>query len=165
MTKQEFLKQVAARLGVASTDVSLHMYYNATPNLSFEELFENKFEQKQLYSAVGFGVYAGGSRISSFSLTPLPGCCGVVVSHNASVHSDYQRKGIGNLCHEFRVSMCKHLNYTLMLCTDVVTNQPQQKILDKHGWQHIFQFNNKRTGNTVAISVLDLTRNCALARI
>ena len=37
------------------------------------------------------------------------------------------------------------------MCTDIVTNEPQQKILKKNGWNQICQFKNAKTGNDVAM--------------
>lgn len=96
------------------------------------------------------GPLAGGS------LVELPGCCGVVVSTGAWVHREYNNRGIGTAMNEMRQERARELGYTVMICTDVVTNVPQQRILDRNGWQKLFQFNNRRTRHDVAMHMVEL---------
>jgi hypothetical protein len=95
-------------------------------------------------------------RLTQFTLVPMPGCCGIVVSTHASVNSMYKNRGIGTEMNKFRQEIALLYGYTVMMCTDVETNHPQQRILYKNGWQRLYSFRNKRTGNDVAIHAIQL---------
>lgn len=95
-------------------------------------------------------------QIARFSLTQLPGCCGVLVSHNSHVMPTYRGKTIGSLMHEMRIEIGRRYNYTIMLCTDLQNNIPSRKILDKFKWQDAVQFKNRKTSNIVNLSYLQL---------
>lgn len=103
-----------------------------------------------------FMVFAAKNVISSFDLSELPHCCGILVSHGAHVYYPHQNKGIGTLLQKFRIDLAKRLGYTIMLCTDVKSNKYQRKILEKHGWKDVLEFQNSRSGNTVAVSCLNV---------
>jgi len=94
--------------------------------------------------------------LSSFSLTQLPGCCGVMVSFHSYVSVDHRGKGIGSFLHGVKVGVAKESGYSSILCTDVEGNLPQEAILNKNGWEKIATFNNARTLNDVAIHFKDL---------
>jgi GNAT superfamily N-acetyltransferase len=94
--------------------------------------------------------------VSHFNMCELPGCCGIIVSFHANVRSKYRGKGIGTMLAALRVEIARHLGYTVMLCTDVASNEAQQKILSKIGWEKVSGFVNKRTNNEVHIHVIHL---------
>lgn len=96
------------------------------------------------------------TNVASFSLRQLPGCCGVLVSYHGRVYNPYRKMGIGTLLNQMKIDIARVWGYTTLLCTDVIDNQPQRKILGKNGWKDIHTFTNKRTGNLVAITVRDL---------
>lgn len=122
------------------------------------EFYSDKSSEK-VWLCGSYRLLSGDNHISiaDFSLTQLPGCCGILVSHSSCIGSEFRKKGLGNLLHELRIELAKLNGYTILLCTDVVGNVHQKKILDKFGWESIFQFRNKRTNNWVEISVKDLT--------
>jgi GNAT superfamily N-acetyltransferase len=86
----------------------------------------------------------------------MPGCCGLCISTAASVHPSYRGKGIGTLMNEFRIDVARYADYGAMICTDVLHNDAQQKILTKNGWSNIFEFDNPRTGNAIGIHIIDV---------
>ena len=94
--------------------------------------------------------------LAEFKLIEMPGCCGVCISFNSWVNNKYRRKGVGTLLAEFRKKAANILGYTVMLCTDVDNNIPQQRILDRLDWKQIYSFKNKRTGNNVNIHAVTL---------
>lgn len=96
--------------------------------------------------------------IAYFRLNQLHGCCGVLVSNGASVVESFQNKGVGTVLAKLRIDLAKHFGYTTLLCTDIMTNEPQRKILAKLGWKDVHDFKNSRTNNQVAISILDLSK-------
>lgn len=102
------------------------------------------------------GDFRGDKNIALFKLYEMPHCCGIVVSCNAEVGKLYRRKGIGRLMNSFRLEIAKQLGYSLILCTDLLKNEPQRKILEKQGWKDIHRFNNSRTKNDLYISIKDI---------
>ena len=96
------------------------------------------------------------SQLALFSLTQLPGCCGICVSYHSYVSEPVRRKGLGTLLCSVRKDIAKALGYGCMLCTDVVKNGAQKRILDKNGWKETHRFLNPRTDNNVNIHVVDL---------
>lgn len=94
--------------------------------------------------------------VASFTLEKFPGCCGIYVSTGAMVWYEYRRKGIGTILNKMRIDIARAEGYGCLICTDIVDNKPQQKILAKNGWSQIHQFMNPRTGNNVHISVINL---------
>ncbi len=91
--------------------------------------------------------------VSSFSLQQLTGCCGVLVSTGSSVNANFQRKGVATRLNQLRKDIAQYLNYSIMLCTDVDSNEAQRRVLEKNGWQDVYQFTNRRTNNLLNISV------------
>ena len=81
----------------------------------------------------------------------MPGCCGIVVSSGAYVTPCFRGKGLGKLLCEMRSHIAYECKYSLMLCTDVSTNIPQQKILESCGWTKQLEFRNKKTMNNVCL--------------
>lgn len=94
--------------------------------------------------------------IASFELHPMINCCGICVSTRAVVAPTYRGKGLGTLLNQFRVDVARELGYGLLLCTDIVGNEPQRKILKANGWADKDEFINPRTKNRVAISTIHL---------
>lgn len=97
-----------------------------------------------------------GGLIASFELHPMINCCGICVSTQAYVVQQERGKGLGTLLNQFRIDIARHNGYSLLLCTDIVSNSPQRSILKANGWRDIHSFVNRRTGNTVAVSVITL---------
>ncbi len=97
-----------------------------------------------------------------FYMTQLPGCCGVMVSHGSSVFTAFQKKGLGTILNDFRKTLARNFGYTILLCTDKVTNIPSRKLLEKNGWKDLLQFRNNRTGNRVALSMVNLREDSEL---
>lgn len=96
------------------------------------------------------------STLGYFYLEQLPGCCGVIVLNTMQVCHGYTHLGIGLLLNELAKEIAKVHGYTVMLATDKHNNLPQRRILMKNNWVDVHQFVNKRTENTVDISIVDL---------
>lgn len=86
-----------------------------------------------------------------YSLAPMPGCCGVVVSTGAWIKQSQQDCGFGDYFHKERIQFMKDLGYSCAICTTVSGNEKQEAILKKNQWINIHSFKNKRTGNTVLV--------------
>lgn len=87
--------------------------------------------------------YAAG-----FVLREFPGNCGILISTAEFVDQDIQGKGIGQYLHQLRIDIARTTGYTILQCTTVDGNGPQEHILRKNGWEVIYSFKNERTGNT-----------------
>ncbi len=87
--------------------------------------------------------------VAVFSLSPLPGCCGVVVSYYAATEPALQKKGIGSLLAEVRMDAARRKGYGQMLATVLSNNKTEQDILSKLGWVQVGEFRNPQTGSLV----------------
>ena len=96
--------------------------------------------------------------VSSWELWQMKNCCGICVSTAVEVNKIYRKSGLGALLNKIRLHIAKLDGYGLMLCTDVLSNEPQQKILTANGWDCVKQFKNPRTGNDIGIHTVDLTK-------
>jgi len=103
-----------------------------------------------------YSLQDSSNRVAYFCLAEFPGCCGMAVSFCASVNSSYRNKGLGRLLNLLRQQIAYDNRFTVMVCTDVVTNEPQQKILTGNGWEKILEFKNRKTNNQVAMHKIDL---------
>lgn len=91
--------------------------------------------------------------IAEWTLTELPGCSGVCVSHASKVDSRFRGKGIGTLLNTYRQLQAEEMGYAVLLCTYRLDNTGQKKVLDKNGWETILSFTNKKSRNDIGISV------------
>lgn len=94
--------------------------------------------------------------VSKFKLIQMSGCCGICISTETYVYPEFRGKGINIILNNFRIDIAKHLGYGLLMCTDLKSNTPQMKTLDKNGWKHIHEFKNPRTGNMLNITIKEL---------
>lgn len=95
-------------------------------------------------------------RAAQFTLIQMVNCCGIMVSTVARVDEEYRHRGLGTLLNKLRMDIARDLGYTILLCTDIIKNEYQRKILAKNKWEDIFKFVNKKTNNEIAISVIKL---------
>lgn len=94
--------------------------------------------------------------VAWFQLDQLQGCCGVLVSYHAAIGLRYRGKGLGYLLNKMRQQIAWNRGYTVLICTDVLHNEPQQKILERNGWTKLTAFENRRTGNDVGLHIKHL---------
>ena len=97
-----------------------------------------------------------GVVISRFELAQMLGCCGICISTGTYVHPDFRGKSVNIILNNFRIDIAKHLGYGLLMCTDLKSNTPQMKTLDKNGWKNIREFKNPRTGNILNVTIKEL---------
>ena len=105
---------------------------------------------------IEFKVLNKDKIISQFKLIQMSGCCGICISTGTYVNPDFRGKGVNIILNNFRIDIAKHLGYGLLMCTDLKSNTPQMKTLDKNGWKHIHEFKNPRTGNILNITIKEL---------
>lgn len=94
--------------------------------------------------------------VATFELRQMINCCGICVSTAAFVHEEWRGFGLGTAMNSLRIDIARAAGYSLLLCTDIVSNEPQMKILASNGWKEIYRFVNQGTGNTIGIHVIPL---------
>lgn len=97
-----------------------------------------------------------GKKIAYGNLVMMPGCCGLVVSTGAYVDPDFRNKGIGKIMHKIRKDLAAEAGFSCMICTDVIQNGAQQRILKKNKWKLVHLFHNRNSGNDVAIHITNV---------
>ncbi len=149
---KEYAKKLGELLGLE--DVYFDLFYNDKLSKLHDyslEYIKDENKPNTIYART-----KEGATISSFSLSQLHGCCGVCISYHSFVCHDYRNKGVASLLNQMRQEIGKYLGYSLLICTDVVNNLPQSKILEKNEWKHVHRFQNKRTNNLLNLSVINL---------
>jgi len=97
--------------------------------------------------------------LARFDLAELFGCCGVCVLSDLTVETDdHLNKGLGTLLHGIALDIMRDDGYSYAVCTDVMTNRPSMKLLRKYGWKKTGEFINNRTGRTIGVFGLDLSK-------
>lgn len=84
-------------------------------------------------------------------LNEFPGCSQLVVSNHAFIYPEHRGKGHGSANHERRLERIKDLGYDAAICTVRSTNEPQIKIMEKHGWELIWNFYSRVTQCTIHV--------------
>lgn len=91
-----------------------------------------------------------------FTLCPMPGNCGMVVSTGTRVRWERRGRGLSYVLHEAKEELSRALGYTKMISTVQSFNDPQIISAKKSGWREVDEFTNKRTNNDILIMVKDL---------
>lgn len=101
-------------------------------------------------------IFCKDKLLSSFELYKLPHCCAILVSCKAYVAEEFRGKRLGTLLNNMRQDIGKLLGYSVLMCTDIEANIHQRQLLATNGWKDIHDVKNKRTGNKVYLSVINL---------
>ena len=137
-----------------SQDIVIQYSVNGkNKNLTLEEL---TYVKDTFYGLKFEIIDLQGNLISTFRLLQMVGCCGICISTGTYVNPEFRGKGVNSLLNNFRIDIAKHLGYGLLMCTDLKSNTPQMKTLDKNGWKHIHEFKNPRTGNILNVTIKEL---------
>lgn len=77
-----------------------------------------------------------GSNIQKgkFSLSFLPGCEKVMIFHGVVVHPKYRSRGLGHMLHSVRLSLAKRVGVETVMCTVVLGNSVEKRILRDYRW-------------------------------
>jgi len=86
-----------------------------------------------------------------FILEELPGCCGVLISHNAWIADEKQGQGLGTIMNNIRIGLASWFKYGRLICTERIDNIAQTRILMKNGWTKESTFTNPKTGHTISL--------------
>lgn len=120
-------------------------------------------EGKGLYKETQFLVRVGekediikSQEVGYFFLSPLPGCCGIVVSHATHLHPSFRSTEYGKSFHRVKENVARHYGYSMMLATTELRNLPEIIGGSKAGWKWGNFFRNKRTTHDLAIGLKEL---------
>ena len=116
---------------------SMDSYYDSKGNIN-----GGRFS---LYSLPNFEL------VTIFTLEQMKGCNGIVISRRVEITPDFRGKGYGSAFCTMRENIARHFGFSLIVCTIVVGNIPQEKIMAKNGWQKMVDFTNKKTSNNVSL--------------
>jgi len=96
--------------------------------------------------------------IGQFSFSALPGCCGVVVSHNTR-RTGYlydQNRLLSDRFRRIKEAFAEHLGYSVMIATTDMANLPAVGNMFKSNYKIVDTFNNKRTDHLIGIGIKKL---------
>jgi len=103
------------------------------------------------------GPVSASRPYARFFLTSMPGCCGMVVSHDTMVSP--RGLGYGTWLQGLKEKIAYGAGFSLLLASDQLDHfdaKRQQKIFVKHNWQEVKTFRNRRTMNQVGLYVKDV---------
>lgn len=124
--------------------------------ITLDEIIPDKGDARWDFALGSYRLMLDGVESASWKLYQLQHCCAIAVSCNAFVKDTLRNRGLGALLNNLRQEICRGLGYSLLLCTDITSNKCQRALLKTNGWKDIYQVHNKRTGNDVVISVVNL---------
>ena|SRR6185312_3115161 len=121
---------------------------------------EVEYQEKGLNGSKQFTVVMGlggpPTGVGTFTLSPMPGCCGVVVSENSNLDERYRGIWVGKQFHEIKAKVAAYFGYKAMIMTTQLRNFPEVIGAAKAGWSFKHSFRNKRTDNDIGIAIKDL---------
>lgn len=74
------------------------------------------------------------AEVSRFSISILPGCRKVVVFHGVTVEPTHRNQGLSKLLHGYRLAVAERYGAKTAMCTVLVGNSVEKKILTGYGW-------------------------------
>jgi len=94
-----------------------------------------------------------GQKIGKCELHPMPGNCGMLVSTQLSMATNFQRKGFTSVFREHMYDIAKKdLGYSYIIATTIMTNKAELGSSKKAGWETLGEgFINTRTKNEIVI--------------
>lgn len=138
--------------------VNSHPLYGVWLEARCDQLDESAVElAKGLEKQANFQIYRVTATseylIGSTSMSPMPGCCGIVVSHFTKLTLENQGKGLSNPYRSLKENLAKALGYGLMIATTDMANFPAVGNMFKSKYNMIESFINPRTGHLVGVGV------------
>jgi hypothetical protein len=107
------------------------------------------FEDGSFHLKVTLGRKPMAWGAAHFELSALPGCGGILVSHNSWVGYEYRGTGIGSLMQDMKRWVAEQIEVRKLIATVVQGNNPEEQLLLKHGWTRGLPFWNPHTSNHV----------------
>jgi len=125
-------------------DIPLNLEIRFTPFLNYQGKLVGGYY-------IFFDKENFNQEVAKFKLTQMGGCNGVCISSNEAIYGTYKGKGYGNTFNKIREDLAQQMGYSVMLCTVIDGNVPQEKILFKNGWARTFGFLNLKTSNDISM--------------
>jgi hypothetical protein len=128
----------------------------------YTEVPDDETKEKGLYGPRQFEVRWRHSddtstKVGTFALEPMPGCCGIVVSKGSYLEPNQRSQhNISRWFHDLKALTAKHFGYSTMLMTTQLRNFPEVCGASRSKWRFFHAFRNKRTDNDIGIAVKDL---------
>jgi hypothetical protein len=94
--------------------------------------------------------------LATWQVSPFPGCCGILVETQIQVLEAMKKKGLGGLIHEMNMEYAKGWNYTVLLGSDLLSNEPTQRIISSSKGEKVYEFVNSKTLRRVGVYVWKL---------
>lgn len=133
---------------------TVHVWLEARSEEDMQDLIP---EQKGLFNSVNFTLWRvtkdSEYEIGRFTLAPMPGCCGIVVSAHTYLNPNDRHKGLSNSFRALKHKLAKDLGYTVMIATSQTKDIPAFGNMLKSKYNIVNVFRNKRTTNDVAIGI------------
>lgn len=111
-------------------------------------------QEKGFDTTAEFKLYRIGSEkilIGGFSFTTLPGCCGVVVSHNTWLTEQTKHSGVSDPFRELKEEIAIKCGYSMMIATTDMSKVPSVGNMIKSKYNIFKTFTNKRTNHLLGI--------------
>ncbi len=122
-----------------------------------QEVIENA---KGLAREARFSIFMMSSHseflIGKTSLSPMPGCCGIVVSHYTELTPNNRGTSLSDPFRDLKSNLAKALGYTVMVATTDMSNFPAVGNMFKSKYKMVSSFINKRTNHLIGIGIKTL---------
>lgn len=92
-----------------------------------------------------------GTEFGHYELNAFPGSNQIVVATHTFIKPEYRGQGKGTEQALDKLEKVVELGYDYMLAAIVASNEPQQKIAKKLGYECLANFHNSVTGNIVQL--------------
>lgn len=131
--------------------------YLTNPGIKSDfKIYLVKDESFSSFDIVNHDIHKDKLFVGGFELAEMPGCCGIAVLYHVFICVDYRNKGFGQRLTRLQKLISSYKNYTVMVCTDKISNTPQRTVLKKFGFIPQFSFRNRRTNNLVEFRASNL---------
>ena len=150
----ETVVKMPARFAVVHSVYSgKHQVLEAVPACKNPEWidFEKGLEKEVKFKAVLHKSEETKVTIGSFCFSPMPGCCGVVVSHFTFLEKGFRGTSYSQTFRELKDKVARDLGYSCVIMTTQMENIPAVKNMFKRNFTVAGTFTNKRTGNCLGL--------------
>src|SRR3990172_12791474 len=75
------------------------------------------------------------TKVAQFTLSQLPGCCGIAVSTETYVDPNFRRQGLGTMLLQVKEALAREFGFSLLLATVKLSNEAEIACLTKAEWR------------------------------
>ena len=119
-------------------------------------LYTQEFPDKGLSEEAKFIIHFNDEYLGEFRLSPVQGCCGMVVVSGMWLDKKYRGGIYSDEIRSLKEKLCKALGYSVMLATTQMKNTPAVRNMEKSGYKFVHSFVNKRTKNLLSVGIKDI---------